>query len=61
MNKKDIIDTVVILLILINLVILAEIKGYKLDKKQVEINELQNKVDRAYRCSTAVMGGSYGK
>ena len=38
MSKKDFIDTVVILLILINLVILAEIKGYKLDKKQVEIN-----------------------
>ena len=46
MNKKDIIDTVGILLILINLVILAEIKGYKLDKKQVEINELQNKVEQ---------------
>ena len=46
MNKKDIIDTVVILLILINLVILAEIKGYKLDKKQVEINALQNKVEQ---------------
>ena len=46
MSKKDFIDTVVILLILINLVILAEIKGYKLDKKQVEINELQNKVEQ---------------
>lgn len=46
MSKKNFIDTVVILLIFINLVILAEISCYTVDKRQNEVNELTNKVEQ---------------
>jgi hypothetical protein len=46
MNKKDFIDTIFILIIILGLIILAEGRGYELYKKQLEVNELQNKVEQ---------------
>lgn len=45
MNKKDIIDVIFILIIL-TLLIIAEIRGYKLHQKELEVNELQNTVEQ---------------
>lgn len=45
MNKKDIID-VIFILITITLLIIAEIRGYKLHQKELEVNELQNTVEQ---------------
>jgi hypothetical protein len=46
MNKKDIIDTIFILAVFLVLLIMVESRGHKLDKKQLEVNELQNQVEQ---------------
>ncbi len=46
MNKKDIIDVIFILITILTLLIIAEIRGYKLYQKELEVNELQNTVEQ---------------
>lgn len=46
MNKKDIIDVIFILITILTLLIIAEIRGYKLHQKELEVNELQNTVEQ---------------
>lgn len=46
MNKKDIIDVIFILITILTLLIIAEIRSYKLQQKELEVNELQNTVEQ---------------
>lgn len=46
MNKKDIIDVIFILITILTLLIIAEIRGYKLHQKELEVNKLQNTVEQ---------------
>ena len=46
MNKKDIIDTIFMLIAFLVLLIIAEIRGYKLHQKELKVNELQNTVEQ---------------